>query len=359
MIDYSVKSETIKEAYSKTAYNYIIRDYYKKLAIDEQDETYYNRAKKIDECYKFFNLDYYLHNNIADITSISLCNDKFCKNCQNLLSKQRYIHYKPYLDELSEEYDLYHITLTVPNTVSNDLNITLNKMYLSFAKFIKIFRRKNSRHKYLDLENLGYQGCVRSLEITYNNQNGYHPHFHCIFAFKKDINQEQKYINDFSYSNCILKRKFTRFEITIQKLWYMIYNSIRITEKSFEELEQGYSCIAELTNYDYKEVFKYTLKESFDDILDSEEVFYTLRTALYNRRIIQGYGCLFGICDDDEDIKQDIDIAYKEYLQELTGEELPHKFTFEIDNVFTLLDNNTKLITRKSIKEIINYDEEE
>ena len=362
---FEIPKERLLDSLYKNSFNYKIAEYYQTLYMITDDDNYMRNCERVANCYKYFSIDMYLKHNITDITSISLCNDKFCKNCQNVLSKQRYLKFKPYLDALSEEYDLYHVTLTVPNVSGLFLNDTLDKMYDSFGKFIKIFRRKNSRHKYLNLESLGYVGAVRSLELTYNEASGYHPHFHCIFALKKELDLERCIVNKFSYSNGIFNRSFTTFEQTIQKLWYLIYNNKRITEDNFLNAE-GYSCTADITNYDYKEVFKYTLKETFDDIVNSEVVFLTVRRALHYRRIIQGYGKLFGISDyEGEVISLAYDNAYEEYIEELKKDCDPiHAVIFD----YMLRDEIEKnpsmnYISRATVKPIVyekgeHYEEE-
>lgn len=358
---FELSTEKITEAMQKTSYNYKIAEYYQTLYMMTDQEKYKNKCMYISSCYKYFDIDLYKQQQISDITSISLCHDKFCKNCQNLLSKQRYIHFKPFLDELSEEYDLYHVILTVPNVPGWYLKQTLDQMYDSFAKFIKIFRRKNTKYEYLNLTELGYRGAVRSLEITYSDETGFHPHFHCIFAINKELDLQATTVNRFSYDKGVFVKKFTDFEITIQKLWYLIYNGIRVTEEHFIEAP-GYSCIAELTNYDYKEVFKYTLKETFDSIMNSELIFLQVEQALRNRRIIQGYGCLFGISDSaEEQIAQEADKLYLKHIAELTKIEDP--LHLQVNNQMLKdeieLNPDMKFMSRSSIKGVINYDEEE
>lgn len=359
---FDLPKDKILDAMYKVSFNYKIAEYYQTMFMMTDEDKYARKCVRISNCYKYFNIDVYNKQQITDIKQISLCNDKFCKNCQNILSKQRYIRFKPFLENLSDMYDLYHVTLTVPNVSGLFLNDTLDKMYDAFGRFIKVFRRKNCKHQYLNLDSLGYQGAVRSLEITLEQGRKYyfHPHFHCIFAIKKDLDLERCIVNKFSYNNGVFERAFTSFEQTIQKLWYLVYNNIRITEDNFMEAE-GYSCTAELTNYDYKEVFKYTLKETFDDLVNDEVIFLTLERALRNRRIIQGYGALFGISDLlDEEILQDAESSYLQYVNSLAAQEKPLPLTIEYYMLRNEIDINPDMqfISRNSIKGVITYEEE-
>lgn len=348
----------LQDGYDKIKTNYTISEYYQTLYRITDLDKYVSKAMHVAQCYKYFSVDFYRAQRVTDLKHISLCHDKFCKNCQNLLSKQRYIHFKPYLDKYVDDYDIYHVTLTVPNVSGLFLQSTLDNMYTAFAKFIKIFRRKNCRHKYLALDDLGYKGCVRSLEITYKDGQ-YHPHFHCLFILSKNLHLEPCIVNKYSYSNGAFNRMFTKMEVTIQKLWYLIFNNLRISESSFTNLALGYSCTCDLTNYDYKEVFKYTLKESFDSIVDSEVVFLTLYNALEGRRIIQGYGCLFNLNAYDDVISQEADKLYLQIVGNLYNIERPLPMVLRIDDIINDIesDSDVQYISRNSVKGVLMNEE--
>lgn len=355
-MNFTIDKKKLLEGEQRICQNYKIVEYYQTLYQITDQEKYVDKCHRISQCYKYFDVDLFKLQNIIDIKHISLCHDKFCKNCQNLLSKQRYIHFKPFLDELAEDNDIYHVTLTVPSISGLLLQSTLDKMYTSFAKFIKIFRRKNSRHLYLGLDELGYSGAIRSLEITYKD-GMYHPHFHCLFVLHKELNLDKVVINKYSFDEGVLTRKFSEFEITIQKLWYMIFNDIRITESSFTNLALGYSCTADITNFDYKEVFKYTLKESFDFIMQDELVFMVLYRALENRRIIQGYGSLFALNYADDEISQEADIRYIKYVGQLWQVEEPKTLVLRLQELISDIDSDVTYISRKTLKGVLQDEE--
>lgn len=354
-----IDKNRIYESIERVACNYKIAEYYEYLYQITDDEKFINKCRNISNCYKYFDVDYYNQQKIVDIKRISLCHDKFCKNCQNILSKQRYVHFKPYLDELSESYDLYHVTFTVPNCNSLFLGYTLDKMYFSFAKFINYLRRKDSKHTFLNLNKLGYQGCIRSLEISYTSEKLYHPHFHCIFVLRKDLFFEPCIINKFSYDKGVFKQMFTELEIEIQKVWYLIYNNIRLTEDNYNNLPLGYSCTALITNYDYKEVFKYTLKETFDVINEDRSVFQCLQKELHKRRVIQGYGCLFNINTEEDVIAQEADYEYLRYIEKLWDVEEPKFFVLRLQEIIKDIESDADLqyISRKTIKGVIEDEE--
>lgn len=91
-------------------------------------------------------------------------------------------------------------------------------MYKSFAKFILLFRRKGRKNLFLKLPTYGYQGCIRSLEITYSNDTHlYHPHFHCIFVLKKDLFFDPCIVN--TEDDVISQEADYEYLRYIEKLW--------------------------------------------------------------------------------------------------------------------------------------------
>ena len=356
-MDYSLSVNKLLDAYDKVALNYKLVEIYGDMYLITNEEKYLKKKEQVARCYQELGVRYYREQGKVDLVDIVLCKDKFCKNCQNILSKKRYMKFKPFLDKYVEDYDIYHVTLTVPNCSNWQLQTTLDDMYNAFSRFIKMFRRSKGKYKFLDLPFLDYQGCVRSLEITYNNETKqYHPHFHCLFIMSKDLPDERCVVNKFSYKAGAFNRAFTLLEEKIQKLWYLFYNHIKVTESNFANC-LGYSCTCEVTNYDYKEVFKYTLKESFDFILDSEPVFMCLESALYNRRVIQGYGCLFNL-DFDNDLDILVDNLYDDYVEELKFQEDPVYMVVTINELVDAVEkNHVNVFSKKLIKGVINYEE--
>lgn len=344
--DIEIPSDFLIEGAEKVKENSTIASFYKMLAVDKPDISFRSgneidsnklieKSNRINFCHKFWNLETYKKLKLADILSITLCKDKFCKNCQNELSKARYRKYVPALEDFKKQYDLYHVVFTVKNVSGDKLKQRLNDMYAKFPLLIqKLKGNKDRKVKGVDFSWLGYAGAVRSLEINVsikNKQYDYHPHFHCIFLFKKGLDMNKLYINDFSYSrkrgNNV--RKFTAFEILLQKMWYLILNGKKIDLKNLNSLEQGYSVFVEkidgTQSNGYKEVFKYTLKEDFKNVYDDYYVFRTLYDALYRRKIIQGYGVLNKYVFDDDILENDLEmeVNYSYFKSELEKLDLP------------------------------------
>ena len=288
--------------------------------LDGEFETAYrNRGKRLRDCCKYWFLDHYRYIKIKDLRETNLCRDRFCDNCQNALALQRQDKYRPFLEHIADEFDVCHVVFTVPNCDMWDLNTTLDMMFSRFGHLIRYFANRASIRGY-DFSRYGYFGALRALEITKNSDTQkFHPHFHCLFIFKKGVNLTAKkcYINQFSFDKEHVKRKhhrgsndeprkFTEFEILLQKIWYLLLNGIKVNQKHIFELKQGYSVICDKAKKgEYHEVFKYATKGIFNG--SGAAGFYdfvALDSALKGRRVIQGYGALRSI-----DFESDIDLS--------------------------------------------------
>ena len=353
---YELNKKSLRKSCGRIQDNNLIAGYYRNLFENNNDDLFLRKAQSIGSCFKVWSLDVYRQQRVRNILSVNLCHDKFCKNCQNIISKRRYFKFSPELDKYSEYFDIYHVTFTVLNCSGSDLNSTLDKMYCKFRYIIEYFKSAK-KIKGLDFSEFGFIGAVRSLEITVkkiNNQIEYHPHFHCLFILKKDMRLKKEYINTYSFSrsgHCT--RKFTALEILLQKLWYLVFNDIRVTSSAISNLREGYSGVAEkVKKGEYKEVFKYTLKEGFSEIANSEEVFNVLRIALKGRRIIQGYGVLFGVDFESDQIDEELDMVYYRLIRELDEIEDPERWHAKLEEIGRTFsdDDPVKYISKNSMR---------
>ncbi len=349
--DFQVNKDFILETYNNTIYNNIIIEYYKKLQEESRvfgHNTINNdKIKSIEGCNKMWLINTYHENRIKDFVSTNLCKDKFCNNCKKVKQAVRLSRYIPLLSKYKD--NLYHIVFTQPNVCGKDLEICLKKMSSSFSKLIRIIR--GNYRCFIDFSKYGFLGSVRSFETTFK-KDVYHPHFHCAFAFNNLV-LDKKVKNQYSYSNCNNEiRLFSEFEIILQKLWYMLYNDIPITENNFNILDIGYSVICDkFKDDDYIELFKYMTKSTNEDneILTYDN-FKALYYALYNKKQIQGYGCFYNITDDEitENEIEKIRASIRLFLDS------DEQYTTDFEYLPSLLvDNEYTLISRKSIYEYL------
>lgn len=311
----------------------------KRIPLSLDSEKFRNKAQNMRLCSKFWTIDYYRLQAVKDLKCVNLCHDKFCDACQNALAVQRDRKYAPVLDSLFEKYNMYHAVFTVPNVPADKLQGTLDKMYTNIGYLVRILKG-DAKIKDVPFMSYGFEGAIRSLEITRNNgTNEFHPHFHCIFLFKrgaKRLWKRKNIINTYSFDNRDSDYKklryFSDFEVLLQKIWYLRYNGIKVTAGAIDTLKEGYSCIVEpCTRQKYKEVFKYATKGLMKSEKDNPfGHFYDwlfLLFALHGRRMIQTYGILRCLKFEEKiSLDAKVDEEYLEIIKKLHEIECPERF---------------------------------
>lgn len=332
-------------------------------------DTIKKRGEAVLHCTKFCMGDYYRMQGVKDLQRVNLCRDRFCENCQNALSQQRYEKYLPMFEQLTDYCEMYHIVFTVPNVKNADLKRTIDKMYDSFNRLIRYFDGRK-RVRGLDFWKYGYVGAVRSLEITKNKErNDFHPHLHCIFAFRvvnQGLDKNRTHINPYSFNNPDVKRShkkdekrfFSDFEILLQKVWRLLIDGVEVNYSNVQELPLGYSVICDNAKGRYKEIFKYATKGLLsvgkDNAPDSVyEDFCTLFFVLFRRKLTQGYGCFYHLKFDD-DFDMSADDEYFKVVQALHDIENPDEYHEDFKEMYKAItgDKNITYISRKSINRI-------
>jgi plasmid rolling circle replication initiator protein Rep len=329
----------------------------------EKVTTLQEKIGSMYNCNNLWLVDIYEHAKIKDFIGTNLCKDKFCTNCKKVKQASRMSRFIPHIQEFNH-YNMYHLTLTVPNVSGLELRSTINQMFKSFARLIEYFKGKK-KITGVNFEKFSYQGAIRSLEVTYQGDS-YHPHLHVLLC----LNYEQgtKNIqNKFSYRKGKLDRFFSSDEILIQKIWYLLMNGKKVTLSNINDIagirkkmgekivdDIGYSCILDKFPEDgYFELFKYMTKaasgEDTDEIEDRSliryENFVTLYFSLKNVRQIQGYGCFFRIQDIDYD--DQVLLYYDTFISNLSNESKPVKQSEKLGDL--LVDDEYTLISRKRI----------
>lgn len=327
-------------------YNKTIIEHYNKLAKEYPLINFDNQINNLLNCNSWWLLDYYKQQKIKDFKKTNLCKDKFCNNCKKVKQANRITKFIPLIDEMSKDNFLYHMVLTVPNCSGIDLKNRIENIFKNFYTLNR-YLKLEKKIKGLDFEQYSYIGAIRSLEVTYS-QNNYHPHIHCIIALEKALDDNKHIVNTYSRSKKNGYRKFTNFEILIQKIWYLLNNNQRVTEKAISSLQIGYSCtIDPIDESSVYEVFKYMTKsnDEFGNVLTYNN-FKDLYFGLYRVRQIQGYGCFYNIKDDESLINQ-VDDYYDALINILRLKENPLEVCEAPEDL--LIENENILISRKVI----------
>lgn len=341
-----IEKNYITEIINHKEYNEVIIGYYKRLQ-EEMGMPLGNQIENISNCNSWWILDYYKQQKIKDFKKTSLCKDKFCNNCKKVKQASRMAKFVPMIEELAKAKSIYHMVLTVPNCNGSELKDTIREKMFKNFNYLNRYLNLKKPIKGLDLNKYGYEGAIRSLEVTFNKDD-YHPHLHCIIALDKPLEDNRYIKNTYSRSRKNGFRKFTDFEILIQKIWYLLNNSERVTKKAIDNLDLGYSCtIDPIDESSLFEVFKYMTKGTDEkkNILTYDN-FKTLYFALYRVRQIQGYGCFYNVKDDDSLIDE-VDDLYNIYIQILQAKENPVEVCETPQDL--LLDNKNIIISRKKI----------
>ena len=356
--DRVIEKGYFEEIKNRIRLNYQIADFYLDMYEETSKDRYLNNSKHIARCCKLWDIDLYRLLKVKDIKRVNLCKDKFCFNCQSMLASKRFQQYGPILDEFRKEYEIFHMVVTVPNCEGEELMPLLKRMYLKFPFLLRYFRGK-AKVKGIDFLQYGYGGAVRGLEVTQNQgTKQFHPHFHCMILFKKGFQLQGEVATSYSYSKSNGFHLFSRLEILLQKIWYLLMNDERVTVKAIEELKQGYDIHISDSEGNYHEVFKYACKGAFDldkgAFIYQEHTFRILYEALYNRRMIQGYGVLHNFKDlDDGDIVEDeSQEVYERMILALRDFEKP---SFIVENIDEIVERVSRFmyISKSNIKRLL------
>lgn len=354
--DMQLTREYVADVTEKRRYNVVYADYFEQLAADRDDPALKNVAAKVRDCHKHWFGDHYVMQRIFDVHNVYLCGNKFCSNCQHLLQASRLKRFTPILADLAGAYDFYHCVLTVPNCPDWQLKGTISRLFSAFTLINRYFSG-DSRIRGVDFARYGYGGAVRCLECTVKS-DGYHPHIHALLLLKKDLPLVKRHKNVFSYDRGIFKRSFSDLEILLQKMLYLLMNGEKVTAAALDRVPTGYSCTLDRIEGDeWKEVFKYVTKLTKDDkataALDYDQ-FVCLYDALYRRRVLQGYGKLYNVAEDDG-IDGEVEAKYYQIIETLKLIEEPLDWSFALDELLVALyKGQITCISKQSIQRYLN-----
>jgi hypothetical protein len=365
--DVAIDRAHLKSAKKNVFFNQKVAEYYERLMKDPFHSDIMLRIdrklEKLESCNRFWELDVYRQGEVKEFLSTILCGDKFCNNCKKVKQAHRMKQFNGHIMKSAKDHSLSQLVLTVPNCSGEELSDTIKRIFKAFTRLITYFK-ESKKIKGLDFRKLiGYRGAIRSLEITYQGDE-YHPHLHVLIAHKRSTGKK-KNVNKYSFDKYKNKdiRKFTDFEILIQKIWRLLIDGVKVTKENIEELDIGYSCTMDkFQENDFIELFKYMTKavtEEEGKIMTYEnfkELYFTLNRV----RQIQGYGIYYNVKDTEitEDVFEETMTEYDELIESLRQKENPVR----VDQTLAELvkEDNYTVISRKRIGHyirIINQNE--
>ncbi|MEW9702919.1 protein rep [Paenibacillus sp. SI8] len=346
-LDDDARYEHLRESVASKSVSFI--DYQVSSHLRQTNKQLYRKLETMFCCNDKWFFDVYEEQKVKDFQKTNLCRDKFCNNCKKVGQASRMARYIPEIEKYVHCKKI-HLVLTAPNVNGVDLKDTIKIYFKCYARLIEYLKGKEVIKGY-DFSSWGYEGAVRSLEVTYSGDS-YHPHIHSLLLMNEGFEIGSKCIkNAFSKKNGRIRRRFSEKEELIQKIWYLLVNGVRVNKKNIEDLDLGYSCMMdEFKEGDYHELFKYMTKGNGSGNSDDEDAFMSfdnfkiLYFALMSVRQIQGYGCLYHI--EDTGIEEKFDEVYDSLIEQLREKEKPRVATQSPrDSIYDI--GQYRLISRK------------
>lgn len=325
-----ISDDHLSKVVDNVAFNEHLVKYYKRLSLEygenadrENDSRFEKKMYRMADCNSFWQMDHWKQQKVFNFRKTNLCKDKFCNNCKKVKQAARMGKFIPLLEPYKAH--MYQLTLTIPNVPGEKLSDAITKLLKGFAQLVR-YLKGDKKVKGVDFTRFNYKGSIRSLETTIPKSDEYHPHLHALMVFEDYEGwRELKHENSYTYNRKDKKsrRYFSDEEILIQKVWYLIMNGEKVTKKNIDELKMGYSCrIDKFRESDFLELFKYMTKATTEyDKVISYKQFKTLYFALDRRRQIQGYGCFYGLKDEEEFSKEDFLEFYNDIIEKLNEKE--------------------------------------
>lgn len=312
---------------NKVKYNEYYADYYQQRFEDTNVQRYADLSERVRHCHQSWFGDHYKKSGIFNVKRVFHCHNRWCWLCSHLKQAKRLFFFHKQFEKLLPNYDLYHLVFTVPNVDGSELKSTLTKMQNGLKKIIRYFQG-HGKIKGVDFTQYGFVGAIRSFEIVINPTN-YHPHIHCLFMLKKDLNILKSEINrySFEYKHSKPTRLFSELEITLQKIFFLVMHGERVNLTNIRSVPNGYSCTMDYVEGDsWHEVFKYATKMSKAGASTcTYEQFCLLDDILHNLKMLQGYGIFYNMKEPEEDNDPTAEILYEKILILLNSKEQPEK----------------------------------
>ncbi len=228
--------------------------------------------------------------------------DKFCLACATRRSIKMIQKFEAWIVQYGlDTKNWYHISLTVKHNNRQSLGFLMDKLWKAKEKLAQRFRNsKRDNHKAKSFMH-NFDGIVSSVEVTYSQKSGRHPHIHMLVCTDKEIPIEWS------------KKLTAHSNRELQKEWYQITGdsySVGIRKVAVNK-----------DNYSRKgigEVFKYAVKFSKLDIPQLSEVIEIQQIKRY--RFFATYGIFRGwkiekpnIIDNDRFVERSFEYHNDEF----------------------------------------------
>lgn len=344
-------TDYLEDVQQKVEYNNFYADYYMQLFLDTNKHKYENLSYNVRNCHKSWFGDHYKQSGYFNVKRVFHCHNRWCWICTHLQQAKRLYEYTIIFEKLLKDFDLYHVVFTVRNVKGDVLKETIDKMSDGLKKIIRYFQGR-AKIAGIDFLQYGFVGAIRSFEIVINPTD-YHPHMHCLFMLNKGLELPRTEINAFSFDHGVLRRTFSKFEVMLQKMFYLVMNGKKVTLENIQSVSLGYSCTADyVEGTAWHEVFKYATKMSKDGAaVCTYEQFKLLDDIFHRMKFLQCYGIFYNNKDNTaEEIDPTAEILFEKVLILLNNKEKPERdVAMELEKIVDEVYNKKLTVISKKL----------
>ena len=257
------------------------------------------KSERVDKCGTYLEFAK-SQEGIKKLSQANFCKVMLCPMCAWRRSKKIFGQVSKIMDELEKgKYKFIFLTLTIRNCKGEDLKENIDLLMKSFDR---MFKRPSMSF---------IKGWFRGLEITYNEQeNTYHPHFHCVLAVKPSYFTSRDYVK---------QMEWVRIWQECLKVDYEPNVDIRTVKTNAKNIKKTVA-----------EVAKYTVKDSDylkeNNLKLSETLVKTIDEALFKRRLVA-----FGGRFKELHKELNLDDAEDGNLIDINGDEIREDLDFVIE----------------------------
>lgn len=204
------------------------------------------------------------------------CKNRWCIVCSRIRTA---LLIKKYRSTFESWGDCYHVVLTVPNCLSDDLKSTIDDMDKTIKRITEACKKRSQRKTGPALV------AVKKLECTYNaSSNSYHPHFHLIVKGHKSAHD--------------LKRE-----------WLARYPACVDAAQHVSKADEN--AMLELFKYFTKIITKVKTGEKEQRKTINVETLDVIFRAIQGKRTFQSIGFKVNQCEELKDDEKDRDLFAK------------------------------------------------
>lgn len=248
-----IETELTEKYEPKKITSLLLSESYARIGDVSDRRSFIRKSERVRDCGSF------LQFKGQQLTNANFCKDRLCPMCTWRKSLKIYGEMSAVMDLVDKESHFIFLTLTVRNVTGDQLSDYITEL---FAGYKRLMLRKEMKK--------AVKGWFRAIEVTYNPDTGYHPHFHVVLQVNKN----------YFGKNYIKHSDFIRLWREAMKLDYD--PNVHVEKVDETRIENAVA-----------EAAKYTVKDNDyiypNDPIATDEIVEVLNLSLKGRRLI-AYG---------------------------------------------------------------------